>query len=64
MELDAVVEALSAGQSRFTDHAREQMARREIAESDVGQLLTSPEEIVSVREGRVVVQGMVGGYLL
>ena len=57
-------EAFSAGQFCFTDHALEQMAKRQLTETDVRQVLASPEVVLPVREGRVVAQSMVGGYLL
>jgi len=48
----------------ITEHARSQMKRRRISERDLRRLLYDPEEILPVREGRVVVQGMSGEYLL
>ena len=50
--------------SIITGHARLQMNRRQISEQELRHLLKSPEEVLSVREGRVVVQGMSGNYLL
>jgi hypothetical protein len=41
----------------LTDHAREEMARRQIAESDVARVLGAPGQTVTVRTGRVVYQG-------
>ena len=64
MDLVAVERALSAGQFRFTGHAEEQMAKRQLAEADVRQALASPDELLPVREGRVVAHFMLGGYLL
>lgn len=48
----------------ITGHAQSRMARRQISEQELRQLLNNPEEILSVREGRVVAQGMSGDYLL
>jgi len=48
----------------ITGHARSQMARRQISEQELRQMLNNPEEILSVREGRVVAQGMSRDYLL
>jgi hypothetical protein len=55
---------LSGGQFRFTEHALEQMAKRQLTEADVRQALLSPEVVLPVREGRVVVHAMLAGYLL
>jgi hypothetical protein len=64
MDLDAIKQALLAGQFRFSEHAQEQMAKRQLAEADVRQALVSPEEVLPVREGRVVAHSMLEGYLL
>ncbi len=40
------------------------MAKRQLAETDVRQALASPDEILPVREGRVVAHSMLQGYLL
>jgi len=48
----------------ITEHARSQMTRRQISERELRHLLKSPEEVLPVREGRVVAQGMSGDYLL
>jgi len=48
----------------ITEHARSQMERRRISERDLRRLLYDQEEILPVRKGRVVVQGMSGEYLL
>lgn len=48
----------------FTEHALSQMARRQISKRELRRLLNNPEEILPVREGRVVVQGMSGDHLL
>jgi len=52
------------GDAIITAHAAEQMAKRQIAQREVLQLLASATEASPVRPGRVVVQGKVGGYLL
>jgi len=41
---------------RLTDHARLEMERRQISESDVAQVLVAPEQVQGVREGREVYQ--------
>ena len=41
---------------RLTDHAREEMARRQIGEEDVAGVLFAPEQRETVREGRDVFQ--------
>ncbi|MEX2287945.1 MAG: DUF4258 domain-containing protein [Planctomycetaceae bacterium] len=48
----------------LTNHAVEQMAKRQIAEADVRRALVAPEETLPVRLGRVVAQAIVGEYLL
>ncbi len=40
----------------FTDHALTEMARREISQSDVRNVLANPEQMELVREGRAVYQ--------
>jgi len=39
-----------------TNHAREEMARRQISEADVARVLSEPEQTEGVREGREVYQ--------
>lgn len=41
---------------RLTDHAREEMARRQISEQDVNEVVRAPEQRDSIREGREVFQ--------
>ena len=48
----------------ITHHAAQQMAKRGIGEQDVRQLLDRPDQVMPVRPGRVVAQGMAGQYLL
>ena len=44
---------------RLTEHAREQMARRQINENDVADVLSAPERIETVRRGRSVYQSRI-----
>lgn len=44
---------------RLTKHAIEQMARRNISEAEVARVLAAPEQILPVREGRVVYQSRI-----
>jgi hypothetical protein len=48
----------------LTQHALDQMAKRQIAEDAVRAVLAAPEEVLSDRPGRVVAQSLVEGYLL
>ena len=41
---------------RLTDHARLEMARRQINEAEVERVLAAPEQTECVREGRVLYQ--------
>ena len=41
---------------RFTDHALIEMARREISQEQVRNVLANPEQTEMVREGRAVYQ--------
>ena len=52
-------EFASITEYRLTDHARTEMTRRQISESDVAEVLAAPEQIHKVREGRVVCQSRV-----
>ena len=40
----------------FSEHARQQLVRRGIEESLVGEVLAEPDERLEVRSGRVVLQ--------
>jgi hypothetical protein len=40
----------------LTEHAKEQMARRQISREDVANVLAAPEQVETVRQGRVVYQ--------
>ena len=48
----------------FTEHSVGQMNKRQVTPADVGRVLAAPEQVLEVRAGRVVAQGLVGGYLL
>jgi len=41
---------------RVTDHARDEMVRRQITKDDVARVLAAPEHTETVREGREVYQ--------
>lgn len=47
----------------LTEHAKAQMSRRGIDPQQVHQVLTQPEDVMPVREGRLVVQRIIGQYL-
>ena len=64
MDVRAIEQAFEAGHFCFTDHARQQMSKRQITKAEVSQALGSPEKVLPVREGRVVAQSLVSGYLL
>jgi len=44
---------------RLTDHAKDEMARRQISEEDVAKVLAVPEQAETVREGREVYQSRI-----
>ena len=44
---------------RLTDHARLEMARRQISEVEVERVLAAPEQTECVREGRAVYQSRI-----
>jgi hypothetical protein len=44
---------------RLTDHARFEMARRQINETEVESVLAAPEQTECVREGRTVYQSRI-----
>jgi hypothetical protein len=46
------------------EHAIGRMSKRQITESDVRSVLAAPEDVLPVREGRVVAQAMIGTHLL
>ncbi len=41
---------------RLTEHARQEMIRRQIAEEDVARVLAAPEQTQTIRQGREVYQ--------
>jgi hypothetical protein len=55
---------MNIAQAVLTKHAVLRLAKRQLTESDVRQVLATPEQIEEVRPGRVVAQGLVSGYLL
>jgi len=46
-------------QYRLTDHAKEEMARRQISAQDVARTLADPGQTEKLREGRVVYQAKI-----
>jgi hypothetical protein len=44
---------------RLTEHAKEQVARRQINQNDVAKILAAPEQIGAVRKGRNVYQSRI-----
>ena len=44
---------------RLTEHALEEMARRQISQDDVASVLAAPEQIEPVRQGRNVYQSRI-----
>ena len=64
MDIHAVEQAFAVGQFLFTEHAWQQMAKRQLTENDVLEVLRAPEAILPVREGRVVAQTLLAGYLV
>jgi len=48
----------------LSEHAVEQMAKRQIAAEEVQRALAAPEEVLPVRSGRVVAHAMSGSYLV
>jgi len=44
---------------RLTEHAKEEMARRQISQADVANVLAAPEQIQAVRQGRDVYQSRI-----
>lgn len=43
----------------LTEHAKEEMARRQISQEDVAKVLAAPEQIEAVRKGRSVYQSRI-----
>jgi hypothetical protein len=44
---------------RLTEHAKEEMTRRQISQDDVAKVLAAPEQVVAVRKGRNVYQSRI-----
>jgi hypothetical protein len=44
---------------RLTDHAKEEMARRQISKEDVAKVLAAPEQTEAIGEGREVYQSRI-----
>ena len=44
---------------RLTEHAKEEMARRQISQGDVAKVLTTPKQVEAVRKGRSVYQSCI-----
>ena len=44
---------------RLTEHAREELARRQVSLEEVAKVLASPEQIEAVRQGRNVYQSRI-----
>jgi hypothetical protein len=55
---------MNLSQAVLSEHAAQQMAKRQINTADALCVLAAPEQVLEVRPGRVVAQGLVGGYLL
>ena len=49
----------SLTQYRLTDHAKEEMRRRQISEDQVARILFTPEQVEMIREGRRVHQSLI-----
>jgi len=43
----------------LTEHAKEEMARRQISQDDVAKVLAAPEQVEAVRKGRNVYQSRI-----
>ena len=54
-----MAERKGIAQYRLTDHAKEEMRRRQISERDVAKVLASPEQREAVRAGREVLQSRI-----
>ncbi len=44
---------------RLTDHAKAEMVRRQISETDVARVLSTPAHTATIREGREVYQSRI-----
>lgn len=54
-----MADAKSITNYRITDHARDEMVRRQITEDDVAKVLAAPEQTETVREDREVYQSRI-----
>ena len=52
-------DALPVTEYRLTAHAQFEMERHQISETEIAQVLSSPEQTAMVRPGRVVIQSRV-----
>ena len=52
----AMSETPTITEYHITNHARTEMERRNISEAEIAQVLLSPQQMVTVREGRVIYQ--------
>ena len=48
----------------LTEHAVEQMAKRQMGEDEVRRVLAAPDEVLPLRPGRVVAHALLGSYLV
>ncbi|MCX7424742.1 MAG: DUF4258 domain-containing protein [Planctomycetia bacterium] len=55
---------MNLSQAVLTEHALGQMGKRQVTAAEVERVLDAPEQVLEVRAGRVVAQGMAGEYLL
>ena len=55
---------MNLSQAVLTEHALGQMAKRQIMAADISRVLAAPDQVLEVRAGRIVAQGMAGEYLL
>ncbi|MCC6125991.1 MAG: DUF4258 domain-containing protein [Pirellulales bacterium] len=55
---------MNIGAAVLTEHAIEQMARRQVTADEVRRVLASPEQVLEIRLGRIVAQSLSGQYLL
>jgi len=55
---------MDLGRAILTEHAAAQMVKRQVTAADVRRVLAAPEQVLPVRPGRVVAQGLVDNFLL
>lgn len=53
-----MAEAKSVTDYRATDHARDEMVRRQVTEKGVAKVLAAPERTETVRKGREIYQSL------